>query len=269
MLGGIHDGHVSLLRQARIECDRVIASLYLNPTQFDSRADLDGYPLTPDDDRAACRDAGVDILWEATRADLLPAGFQSWVTVDELTGRLCGAGRPGHFRGVTTVVAQLLHVAAPHRAYFGLKDFQQSRVVSRMVDDLSFDVEIRRMPIVREADGLAMGSRNRRLSPTERAAAPAISRALDAARGRAASGETSVEVLENALRDGLAREPLLEVEYADVLRGDTLEPFVDGRIVRGAGGVLIAVAARVGPVRLIDNAWVEDAPRAAGDGGDE
>jgi pantoate--beta-alanine ligase len=260
-LGALHDGHFSLVRQARRECDRVVVSVYLNPTQFDAAADLEKYPSTPEQDLEGCRREGVDLVYLGRRAELLPGGFQSCVEVTELTRPLCGAVRPGHFRGVTTVVAQLFHLVAPHRAYFGLKDFQQAAVIARMAGDLKLQTEIRRLPTVREPDGLAMSSRNERLGPLERKAAPAIHRALEAARRRILAGEDLVSGAVAFLRERLGEEPLLRVEYAEVLDG-ALAPFASGRLRPAARGILIAVAAYCGSTRLIDNAWI--APEEVG-----
>jgi pantoate--beta-alanine ligase len=255
-LGGLHEGHFSLMRAARRECERVVASIYLNPTQFDSAADLEIYPADRARDMEGCRSQGIDILYFGRRDDLLPAGFETWVEVEALGRPLCGSFRPGHFRGVATVVAQLLNLVRPHRAYFGLKDFQQARLVSRLSADLGFDVEIRCLPTVREADGLAMSSRNARLSPSEREAARAIPRALEAARRLIIDGETSAPRAAAFLRERLREEPRLRIEYAEVVHPGTLEPFPGGLIARRAG-VLIAVAAHAGATRLIDNLWIE------------
>lgn len=252
-LGALHAGHVALQGRAREECDRVVVSIYLNPTQFDSPEDLSGYPDTLDEDLTACRDAGVDLVWLGRPHDLLPDGFQSWVQVEELTWPLCGAGRPGHFRGVATVVAQLLHVVRPHRAYFGLKDYQQSRVVTRMVRDLSLDVEIRLVETVREPDGLALSSRNARLTPEERQAASVIWRALSKARDLVLGGERLVSAVSHALTGELATEPLVSVEYADIRDAETLELLTGEELRLDGAGTLLAVAAKVGAVRLIDN----------------
>ena len=255
-LGALHEGHASLLRRAASECDRVVASIWLNPTQFDSSADLDAYPRTLEADRALCDVSGVDLLLEGRSEDFLPDGFDSEVRVEQLTQPLCGAGRPGHFRGVTTVVAQLLHAALPHRAYFGLKDFQQARVIARMVRDLLFDVEMRLVPTSREADGLARSSRNVRLSAEGRRQAPVLWRSLRAARALVAAGEHRVEAIESCLSQELAKAPLVEVEYARVVRGEDLRELETSLIELRGHGTLIALAARVESVRLIDNVWM-------------
>lgn len=255
-LGALHQGHAALLQHARRECERVVASIYLNPTQFNSPADLETYPRTRQHDLDVCREQGVDLVFLGETEDLLPDGFQSHVEVEELTRPLCGKFRPGHFRGVTTVVAQLLHVARPHRAYFGLKDYQQAAVVQRMVKDLNFDTEIRLVPTVREPDGLALSSRNKRLSPREREAARGIYRALTLARDEVRRGEEVASEVAARLTNSLERERELRVEYVEVLDAHTLLPFPEGRIERRTHGVLIAVAVYAGGTRLIDNVVV-------------
>jgi len=255
-LGGLHEGHLSLVRQARLECDRVIVSIYLNPSQFDSEDDLGRYPRDIEADLDACRTGGVDIVLVGERADFLPGGFQSWVTVEELTRKLCGAGRPGHFRGVCTVVAQLFHVARPHRAYFGLKDFQQAKVVSKMNEELLFGVELRLMPTIRSPDGLALSSRNERLTESQRALSPALGEALTRAGELITAGETSVRVVKEFMLERLGNTDGCDLEYAEVLQASTLSEFPDGVLSVAGEGVLLALAAVIGEVRLIDNIQV-------------
>ena len=255
-LGELHEGHLTLIRRARDECERVVTTIYRNPTQFDSRDDLASYSENLGEDLDLCRNAEVDLAYLGQESDLFPRGFQSWVEVRELTGPLCGPLRPGHFRGVVTVVSQLFHLTRPHRAYFGFKDFQQARVIQRLVRDLLFDVEIRLSPTVRDDDGLALSSRNARLAPEERAAAPAIYRALQATREKFLSGETRREALQSLLDQKLLEEPMLQVEYAEILDGETLKPFDGDEVHRRGGGVLIAVGASLGRTRLIDNVWL-------------
>ena len=252
-LGGLHEGHLSLVRQARLECDRVLVSIYLNPSQFDSAGDLEEYPADLQADLEACRQAGVDIVFLGEQEEFLPEGFQSWVFVEKLTERLCGAGRPGHFRGVCTVVTQLLHVVRPRRAYFGLKDFQQAKVISRMVGDLLFDVELCLMPTVRSEDGLAVSSRNRRLATAGRNQAAAIGKSLQGASELLAAGERSVAVLKEYMTGMLDKATGCRVEYAEVLAASSLEEFPEGKVSVSAEGVLLAVAVWFGEVRLIDN----------------
>lgn len=255
-LGGLHEGHLSLVRQARLECDRVVVSIYLNPAQFDSTGDLDHYPANLEADLEACREVGADIVLVGERTDFLPEGFESWVFVEGLVRKLCGAGRPGHFKGVCTVVTQLFHVVRPHRAYFGSKDFQQAKVVSKMAEELLFDIEIRLLPTVRSADGLAMSSRNERLTEVQRDASTVIWRSLQAARELITGGETSVDVVRESLAGMFDKTGGCELEYAEVLAAETLRDFPDGVLNLDGEGVLVALAARFGDVRLIDNIQV-------------
>ncbi len=266
-MGALHEGHLTLVRLARRECDRVAVSIYLNPTQFAPNEDLATYPVRTEEDLRACEEAGVDLVFLGETSDIYPEGFQTWVTVEELSKPLCGKDRPGHFRGVATVVTQLLCVARPHRAYFGLKDYQQCLVVKRLVRDLHLGVEIRTAETVREPDGLAMSSRNLRLEPWARAAAPKLYRALEAVRALALRGEHRVPELRRALLERLGAESAFEVIYAEVLDAETLGEVPGGNLERAENGVVIAVAARLGGVRLIDNVRIspEELSRARED----
>jgi pantoate--beta-alanine ligase len=252
-MGALHAGHASLLARARRECDRVVASIFVNPTQFGPGEDLARYPRPVDADLEVLRGAGVALAYLGEERDVYPEGFQTWVEVERLTAPLCGAVRPGHFRGVATVVTQLLSIVRPHRAYFGAKDYQQARVVERLARDLHLSTEIRTCPTVREADGLAMSSRNAYLEGEARRAAARIPIALEAARTLVLRGETAVARILEALREAFRPGPDLELEYAEILRADTLEGFEGGSARRSPGGILIAVAARAGGTRLIDN----------------
>ena len=252
-MGALHEGHLSLMRRARSECDRVVASIFVNPTQFGPKEDFSRYPSMPEADREACRSAGVDLLYFGRTGDMYPGGFQTWVEVERLSQPLCGRSRPGHFRGVATVVAQLFQIVKPHRAYFGKKDFQQCRIVQRLVEDLHMELEIRPCETVREADGLAMSSRNAYLDPEARRIAPRIYEALRAARDLVLAGESRATAVADALIRELSAQGGLEIEYAEVLDAETLDGFPGGLIQPGPGGVLLAVAARVGGTRLIDN----------------
>lgn len=255
-MGYLHSGHLALVEAARRRADVVVVSIYVNPTQFGVGEDLDRYPRDLARDRRLLEELGVDLLWTPSNADMYPDGASTFVSVEgTLSSQLCGASRPTHFRGVTTVVAKLLQVLRPDVAVFGLKDFQQFQVVGRMVRDLFLDVEILGVPTVREADGLAMSSRNAFLSPEERAAAPAIRRGLLAAAREVRAGRAPDLVLE-----GLARE--IEsaggrVDYIDVLDAGTLERYDDVAMQGGLTGedlpALIALAAWFGAARLIDN----------------
>lgn len=249
-MGALHAGHASLMRQARSENEALVVSVFVNPKQFGPQEDFGRYPRDPAHDAAVCREAGVDVLFAPSVEVMYPSGFATEVTVGpELTDRLCGAFRPGHFAGVTTVVCKLLSLVRPDRAYFGQKDFQQWRVIQRMVTDLGLSTEIRRHPIVRELDGLAMSSRNRYLGPEERQVALRLSRALGLLVKRA--GEAHADLADSLAqaRAYLAAEPRLGLEYLEVVDEADLRP------VTAFGHSAVAlVACRVGATRLIDNA---------------
>ena len=255
-MGSLHEAHLSLLRAARDRCDVVVMSLFVNPAQFGPGEDLESYPRDEARDLELAQRAGADLVYAPTAEDVYPEGFATWVEVGGgLTDILCGApGRRGaaHFRGVATVVAKLLNSVRPGVAFFGQKDAQQAIAICRMVRDLDFPVEIEVLPTVREADGLAMSSRNAYLSPEERARATALARGLEAAREVAESGETRVEVALDAARAELDRAGI-EPEYLEARDAERLTPAAsfDGR------RVLVAVAARVGRARLIDNVVIE------------
>ena len=250
-MGALHEGHLSLLRRCRAENDVCALSIFVNPTQFGPQEDLGAYPRRLTEDLAVAEELGVDVAFAPRAEDMYQAGFATWVTVEGLTEPLCGRSRPGHFRGVTTVVTKLFNVVEPDRAYFGEKDYQQLAVVRRMARDLNMAVEIRACPTVREADGLAMSSRNARLTAEERALAPALYRALRTAAEAAAKGATGREAEEIARRE-VARTPRFEVQYVEAVDPETLEPKGD----RGVPMVL-AAAAYLGEVRLVDNVSVE------------
>ena len=247
-MGTLHEGHLSLVRRARAENDRVGASIFVNPIQFDRRADLEAYPRQLERDCALLEAEGVDLVWAPDEATVYPPGFQTYVTVEEVTKVLEGAARPGHFRGVTTVVAKLFNVFQPTRAYFGQKDAQQAAVIRQMARDLSFNLEIVVCPIVREPDGLAMSSRNLLLKPEERPAALVLKRALDAARAAWESGERDGERLRAIMRAIIAAEPLARLDYVSAADPVTLAE-IDGE----ASAALLSMAVFVGQVRLIDN----------------
>jgi pantoate--beta-alanine ligase len=255
-MGSLHEAHLSLLRAARDRCEVVVMSLFVNPAQFGPGEDLDSYPRDEARDLELAERAGADLVYAPIVEEVYPEGFATWVEVGGgLTDVLCGApGRRGaaHFRGVATVVAKLLNSVRPGVAFFGQKDAQQAIAICRMVRDLDFPVEIEVLPTVREADGLAMSSRNAYLSPEERARATALARALEAAREVAESGETRVEVALDAARAELERAGI-EPEYLEARDAERLTPAAsfDGR------RVLVAVAARVGRARLIDNVVIE------------
>ncbi len=247
-LGALHEGHLSHVRRARVREAVVVCSVFLNPTQFGPSEDLTRYPRTPARDEALLHDEGVDHLFMPSVDEMYPAGFATHVDVGRLGDVLEGAERPGHFAGVATVVAKLLNIVRPTHAYFGQKDAQQLAVLRRMVRDLDMPVEIVAGPTIREPDGLAMSSRNVYLSPDERRAAPALYRALTAARDRFLSGARDGDELRRVMRAVVATEPLVRLEYAALVDPDTMEPLEAAR-----PGALLVIAARVGATRLIDN----------------
>ena len=250
-MGAFHAGHHALMRAARERCDEVVVSLFVNPAQFNEPADLDAYPRDEARDAAEAAELGVDVLYAPAVEEVYPPGFATSVRVEGLSDVLEGAQRPGHFAGVCTVVAKLFNLVTPHVAYFGQKDAQQVAVVRRMVRDLDLPIEMAIIPTVREPDGLAMSSRNQRLTPGERIRALALSRALNAAEAEVAAGERDAETI--AARARAAMDGL-RPEYLALVDPDSFQPIatVDGR-------ALIAVAARVGAIRLIDNTLVQPA----------
>lgn len=249
-MGALHEGHASLLRRARVECEVVFASIYVNPKQFAPSEDLSRYPRPFTADRAMCEACGVDVLMQLSDADMYPRGFETVVEVDQLASRLDGAARPGHFRGVTTIVAKLFNLAKPHRAYFGQKDAQQVLIIRRMVRDLNIDVDVVVCPTVREPDGLAMSSRNGYLKLDERAQAVALSRGLAAAEVVYQAGERDAAVLIACVRDALTAAPLATIDYVELVDLDLLQPV---GTIDPAVGALLAIAARFPSARLIDN----------------
>jgi pantoate--beta-alanine ligase len=247
-MGFLHEGHLALVRQARTENTTVAVSIFVNPTQFGEAEDYARYPRDLDRDLALLRQEGVDLVFAPSVEEMYPAGFSTAVDVEGVTGRLEGEFRPGHFRGVATVVSKLFNVIQPDRAYFGQKDAQQLRVIRKMVADLNMPVTIRPVPTVREPDGLALSSRNVLLSPEQRQAATVLSRALREAEQRYRAGERSGEALHQAMQAVLAAEPLVRPDYVSVADGDTLE-----ELDHVNGPALLSLAVRIGKVRLIDN----------------
>jgi pantoate--beta-alanine ligase len=247
-MGALHEGHAALIRAARRERGFVVVSIFVNPTQFGPTEDFGRYPRTLDADWAVCEAAGADLVFAPTVAEIYPPFSVTQVDVAELGDWLDGPARPGHFRGVCTVVLKLFNIVRPDVAVFGQKDAQQARIVGQMVRDLNVPVEVRVEPTVREADGLAMSSRNRYLSPEERAAAPGIYRALLATRDRFAAGEGDADKLLDRLRQDLTAIPGARVDYAAIVDADTFRPvaLVDRPAV-------LAVAVYLGTTRLIDN----------------
>lgn len=251
-MGALHEGHFSLVRAAKHKCSPVVVSIFVNPKQFAPTEDLKKYPRTFEADREALASLGVDILFAPTPDEMYPAGFSTSVSVKGLSERLEGRARPGHFDGVATVVLKLCEIVQPRVAFFGRKDAQQARIIRQMVTDLNLSTEIELCPIVREPDGLALSSRNVYLSPEDRRAAVAISRALAACKECISSGERDVARLLATIRGKLESEPRLTVDYAEIVDADSFEPV---RMIRGNCYVLIAV--KVGGTRLIDNAYIE------------
>jgi pantoate--beta-alanine ligase len=253
-MGFLHSGHLSLVDRARIDNDHVGVSIFVNPTQFGPSEDLAAYPRDLDRDLELLEGAGADLVWVPDEGEVYPPDYQTYVVVEGVTKPLEGAARPGHFRGVATVVAKLFNVFLPDRAYFGQKDAQQAVVIRQMARDLNFPVEVVVCPIIREPDGLAMSSRNVYLTPEQRAAAPVLYRALNAARSVWADGERDGEHLRQAMRRVLDAEPLAQTEYLSAANPLTLE-----ELGLASGSVLLSMAVRIGRARLIDNLLLEEA----------
>jgi pantoate--beta-alanine ligase len=252
-MGALHTGHLSLVRTALVESRPVIASIFVNPTQFGPSEDFQKYPRTMDVDAKKLEDTGVDYLFAPESSEIYPPGFRTWVDVEGLSERLEGRARRGHFRGVTTVVLKLLEIVQPRKAFFGRKDAQQARIIRQMARDLHLDSEIVVCPIVREPDGLAMSSRNAYLAPKDRSAAKILFRALDGARISIARGERDALRLTAAIRETIRSEPQAELDYAELVDAETLEP-----MTRLRGVCLALLAVRVGATRLIDNLLIEE-----------
>lgn len=252
-MGALHEGHASLMREAVARNDVAVLSIFVNPTQFGPNEDFDAYPRTFEADSQMAEVTGIDAIYAPTASSMYPDGYATYVDVDRLSDNLCGASRPGHFRGVATVVAKLFNAVRPHRAYFGQKDAQQCAIIRRMARDLDFGIEIVAMPTVREADGLAMSSRNRYLNPEERTRALCLSQALQEGRELLDAGERDPARILETVRGRIAQTPGVALEYAELVDADEMTPIVD----RVRGRVLLAVAARVGQARLIDNIQCE------------
>jgi pantoate--beta-alanine ligase len=247
-MGALHEGHLSLVRRATHEADRVVASVFVNPTQFGPGEDFESYPRDPEGDAALLAGAGCHLLFLPTVETIYPPGHSSFVEVEGPSRGYEGAQRPGHFRGVATVVSQLFHIVEPHVAIFGQKDAQQLALIRRMVHDLHFRVRIVGAPIVREPDGLALSSRNVYLSPEERRAATVLHRSLEAARAQIETGERDAATIRRGIRDGLSTEPLGQVDYVGTVDALSFEPLEELR-----GECVIPIAVRFGKTRLLDN----------------
>ncbi|MGB7281269.1 MAG: pantoate--beta-alanine ligase [Candidatus Acidiferrum sp.] len=253
-MGALHEGHTALVKRARQECSRVITSVFVNPKQFGPKEDYKKYPRELEKDAEKLAAASVDALFAPEAADVYPDGFRTYVNVEGISERLEGRSRPGHFRGVATVVLKLFEIVQPHFAYFGRKDAQQVRIISEMARDLNLDAEIVVCPIVREADGLALSSRNAYLSAAERRAATVLHRALLATRSEMAAGVRDALQLQTTMRRVIEAEPLAVADYAEIVSAETFEPVV--RVARPCYAVL---AVFIGKTRLIDNLLIEPA----------
>jgi pantoate--beta-alanine ligase len=247
-MGYLHEGHASLLREGRKRADVLVLSIFVNPIQFGTNEDLDSYPRDMERDCQTAEACGVDIVFIPTAAEMYPQGFQTGVTVRDIALPLCGASRPGHFDGVATVVTKLFNIIRPDVALFGCKDYQQLAVIRRMTADLNMPVEIVGMPIVREADGLAMSSRNAYLSPLERQSALCLNRAIKLARELFAAGERSVAALTRETRAVIEQESSATIDYVEFRNGATLH-----ELAVADGNTLLALAVKIGQTRLIDN----------------
>jgi len=251
-MGALHDGHRALIRAARLKCDALVVSIFVNPTQFGPAEDLTKYPRPVTQDRALCRKEGVDVCFEPTVASMYPKGFQTVITVPEIARRWEGEARPRHFEGVATVVTKLFGMVRPHLAVFGQKDYQQAVLVQRLVDDLDLGVTIQVQPTVRERDGLALSSRNVYLTSDERRVAPLLSRALRAGEQIIMGGTRDSVAIERIMRQPLEQAPAIQIEYLAICDPTTLEPLrtIDRKAV-------LLGAIRIGSVRLLDNVMVK------------
>jgi len=248
----LHEGHLSLIRRAKEECDHIVVSIFVNPTQFGPNEDLSKYPRDLDRDLHLIEPLGTDLVWMPTAEIMYPQGYQTWVEVEAMTRPLEGAMRPGHFRGVTTVVAKLFNGVQPHKAYFGQKDAQQASVIRQMTRDLNYPIEVVVCPIIREPDGLAMSSRNVYLDIDQRQAATVLYRSLSAAKDAYENGERDAEKLRQIMKNILASEPLAQTQYVSCADYDTLE-----ELETVTGKTLLSMAVFVGKTRLIDNFVLE------------
>lgn len=251
-MGALHSGHAALIDAAASQCDYVVVSIFVNPLQFGPSEDFDKYPRQLAADQAVCTQHGAALVFAPAVTDMYPQPTLTHIDVDEITSGLCGASRPGHFRGVATVVAKLFNIVQPDRAYFGQKDAQQVAVLQQMINDLNFPLELVIVPTVREADGLAISSRNNYLSAQERTAAPLLYRALQEVVAQVNAGEHSAAKLRTYLCEMIANEPLARMDYAEIVDAGTLKP-----VEYVTGKVLVAIAVYIGHTRLIDNVVIE------------
>lgn len=251
-MGYLHEGHMSLIRRARLENDFVVVSIFVNPTQFGIGEDLETYPRDLERDKKMCEAEGTDVIFNPSNREMYPIDYKTYVEVGEITEVLCGASRPGHFKGVTTVISKLFNIVSPDRAYFGQKDAQQVAVIRQLVRDLNFDIEIIPCPIIREHDGLAMSSRNTYLSAEQRKAALILSKSLFSAKEMIEDGTRSATEVIDFITGNIQSEPLAAVDYVEIVDGKTLE-----KVIYIKGDILIAIAVKIGTVRLIDNLHLE------------
>ncbi len=251
-MGFLHEGHLSLVRRAREENDVVVVSIFVNPTQFGPNEDYESYPRDFERDVKLLKKLNVDVVFHPTVEEMYPEDFSTYVEETALSRYLCGRSRPGHFRGVCTVVTKLFNIIHPTRAYFGQKDAQQFRVIKRMVRDLNMDVKLVECPIVREQDGLAMSSRNIYLSDDERVQAVSLYNSLKLAEDLIKKGERNAEIVKNAMKEYLSKYDKVKIDYVEIVDEETLEP-----VKRIEGKVIVAVACWVGKARLIDNVIVQ------------
>lgn len=251
-MGALHEGHFSLVREAKRQCSSVVVSIFVNPSQFGPSEDFKKYPRQMERDRAALEKLDVDYLFAPSVEEIYPKGFQTSVIVDALSDRVEGRARPGHFRGVATVVLKLFEIVRPNVAFFGRKDAQQARIIGQMARDLDLDVSIRTCPIVREPDGLAISSRNAYLNPPERKSATVLYRSLDALQQTVDQGERDAVQLLKTVREVIGTEAGVRLDYAELVDADTFEP-----VIRLRGNCYVLLAAFAGTTRLIDNAFIE------------
>lgn len=251
-MGYLHEGHLTLMRRAKNSCDAVIISIFVNPTQFGPQEDYERYPRDLERDLRLAREVGVDAVFAPEVQEMYPPGYATYVEVEGLTEVLCGASRPGHFRGVATVVTKLFNIVQPDEAFFGLKDYQQAMIIKRMVKDLNIPVEIVTVPTVREEDGLALSSRNKYLTPEERRQALSLYRALKLGEELIRRGERQADKVREAMTKEILSQPLARIDYVSVNDAETLKPLEEI-----SGKVLLAVAVWIGSTRLIDNVVVE------------
>ncbi len=251
-MGDLHQGHLSLIRQARKDCQQVFISIFVNPTQFGPSEDYNSYPRDLQRDKRLAEKEGVDIIFAPSPGEMYPEGYRTFVEVEKLSEPLCGGSRPGHFRGVVTIVTKLFNIIRPHIAYFGQKDAQQAIIIKRMAHDLNMDIEIKVLPIVRERDGLALSSRNQYLNEAERRAAPILYKSLQEAKRMIETEERRSRNIIHRMEEMIKREKLAKMDYVAIVDGETLE-----ERERAEGKVLFALAVWIGRTRLIDNLALE------------